>query len=81
MVMSYALDGDSFRPERPRLWSEKQGKFLLRGGERPFDLHPDGERLAIEPDTRALGEPQEPVTHVTLIFNLSHHLRQNSTVK
>ena len=82
MVASYALEGDAFHADKPRLWSEKQGKFSLRGGERSFDLHPDGERLAMGPDTRAaLGATQEPVTHVTLIFNLPDHLRQNSNVK
>src|SRR5262245_46867825 len=44
MVTSYAKNGDSFVADKPRLWSE-QRFFQLRN--RSFNLHPDGERVAI----------------------------------
>ena len=38
MVAPYAAEGDSFRAEKPRLWSE--GRYVVRGQNRTFDLHP-----------------------------------------
>ena len=46
MVAPYALEGDSFRAEKPRQWSP--GLVLGRGlNTRTFDLHPDGQRFAV----------------------------------
>jgi hypothetical protein len=45
MVVSYTVDGDSFTPDKPRAWSEH--RLLVRPGFRSFDLHPDGERIAL----------------------------------
>ena len=47
MVVDFAVNGDSFRAEPPRLWSE--GRYQTRGSNRMFDLHPDGERFALAP--------------------------------
>ena len=47
MVVPYAVNGDSFQPGTPRLWSE--GRYVPRGPSRMFDLHPDGQRFAIAP--------------------------------
>jgi hypothetical protein len=47
MVAAFAVNGDSFRAETPRLWSE--GRYQTRGSNRMFDLHPDGERFALAP--------------------------------
>ena len=38
---------DSFRREKPRLWSA--GRFVSRGPNRVFDLHPNGTRVALVP--------------------------------
>jgi len=44
-VAGYTADTDSFRPDKPRLWSEEV--LTDRGIRvRNFDLHPDGERIA-----------------------------------
>jgi len=77
MAASFAAEGDSFRAEKPRLWSD--GRFTLRGQKRPFDLHPDGERFAIAPvaDTPD-GAKQD---HVTLIFNFFDELRRIAVTK
>jgi len=45
MVAAYAVEGDSFRVEKPRVWSP--GLVPLRFGNGTYDLHPDGERLAV----------------------------------
>ncbi|MBI3490439.1 MAG: protein kinase [Acidobacteria bacterium] len=50
MVAPYTVEGDSFRAEKPRLWSD--GRFVVRAGNRSFDLHPDGERFALAPAAR-----------------------------
>ena len=39
MVSAYEAEGDAFRAEKPRLWSEEH--YRSRGTFRPFDLHPD----------------------------------------
>ncbi len=43
-VASYAVQGDSFRVEKPRVWSSRR---VLQGASSPFDLHPDGKRVAV----------------------------------
>ena len=76
MVAPYAVERDSFRAERPRLWSE--GRYLTRPARistlvRNFDLHPDGERFALAPVTETQTAKQD---HVTLIFNFFDELRR-----
>jgi Tol biopolymer transport system component len=72
MVASYAASGDSFRPDKPRLWSP--GQFTERLGNFNFDLHPDGKRFAVlkSPPT---GETS-PVNKVSFIFNFFEELRR-----
>jgi len=46
MIVNYSVDGDAFHADEPRPWPEAQLKaqrVLVRG----FDLHPDGDRLAL----------------------------------
>jgi hypothetical protein len=51
IVASYTTDGDSFKADKPRLWSDARLSPRPRGSSvafgRSFDLHPDGERLAV----------------------------------
>ena len=47
MVAPFTVDGQSFRAEKPRPWSE--GRYQPRGSNRMFDLHPDGNRFAVAP--------------------------------
>ncbi len=75
MVAPYVVEGDAFRAEKPRLWSE--GRFVTRGLNRMFDLHPDGERFAIA----AQGPGGAKQDHVTLIFNFFDELRRIAPVK
>jgi len=78
MVASYAVDGGSFRPERPRLWSDARAG--PRGGRRQFDLHPSGERFVV-----AVGPPAEPGSHsgsksYVFMFNFIDELRRIAPV-
>jgi len=72
MVATYTASGDSFRADRPQLWSP--GQFAdLGAGTYAFDLHPDGKRFAV---LKALGTEQAAaVNKVNLIFNFLEELR------
>ena len=76
MVASYTVDGDSFRADKPRPWSE--ARHISRQGTRMFDLHPDGERFALSamPETQTETTPDK----VVFIFNFFDELRQIAPV-
>jgi hypothetical protein len=44
MVVDYTVNGDSFVPAKPRVWSETQ---VLNPGLLNLDLAPDGKRFAV----------------------------------
>ena len=73
-VAPYTVDGDSFRVEKPRLWSEQ--RIAVRGGPANYDLHPDGLRLAVEKavETDASSVPDR--NKVVLILNFFDELRR-----
>jgi Tol biopolymer transport system component len=70
MVASYTVDGDSFRAEKSRLWSERP--VGIRPRQRVYDLHPDGERVAAAAEN-ALTQNQDKVVFV---FNFFDELRR-----
>jgi serine/threonine-protein kinase len=72
MVASYTVEGDSFKADKPRLWSEQAILPRVRGS-RSFDLHPDGERIAAAIPS---SQPEEKLDHVTFIFNFFDELRR-----
>jgi serine/threonine-protein kinase len=71
MVAAYTASGDSFRAEKPRLWAE--GYIGPQTGQRSFDLHPDGERVAAAPE---LGSFDRPLDRLVLILNFFDELRR-----
>ena len=71
MVVPYTAAGEGFQAEKPRVWSQAPVQ-LRRSVGASFDLHPDGERVAMAPSTEATAGP----THVTLIFNFFDELRR-----
>ncbi len=73
LVAAYTAEGDSFRPEKPRVWSPGLVPLrVLRG--RNYDLHPDGERLAV---LKASGDEAEARRdRVDLIVNFFDELRR-----
>jgi serine/threonine-protein kinase len=71
-VASYTVEGESFRAEKPRLWSE--APFTLRPRQRTFDLHPDGARVAVAALPEAQAEARQD--KVVFIFNFFDELRR-----
>jgi Tol biopolymer transport system component len=75
MTASYTVEGESFRPEKPRVWSEVH--YLVRpgpmGANRGFDLHPDGVRVALAKAPDVENSRQDKVT---FIFNFFDELRR-----
>ncbi|MCI0402501.1 MAG: serine/threonine-protein kinase [Acidobacteria bacterium] len=72
MVATWTASGDSFRAEKPRLWSE--GQLTNRGFNRNFDLHPDGKRFAVlrAPEGTEAAGPSRAL----LILNVQRDLRR-----
>ena len=66
MMATYMVQGDAFRVDKPSLWAK--GPFVS------FDLHPDGERVAI---VRAQ-ESQSPARpgKVVFVFNFFEEIRR-----
>jgi serine/threonine-protein kinase len=48
MVVSYTVEGNTFRANPPEKWSGQP--INARGGPRPFDVHPDGDRFVVSGD-------------------------------
>ena len=73
MVVSYSVDGDSFRADKPRLWSDARFEVRTRLY-RNVDLHPDGERFALATVPDAQSAPRQD--KVVLVFNFFEELRR-----
>jgi serine/threonine-protein kinase len=72
MVVDYTMSGDSFRPGKPRLWSDTQ---IFFPGASNLDLAPDGKRFAI------LALPEAPSgekgsVHITMLLNFFDELKR-----
>ena len=75
MAVQYTAEGDSFRTEAPRLWTEQRILPLFsRPGRRSMDLHPDGERVAAAVATE--GQAEDRPDKVVFIFNFFDELRR-----
>jgi serine/threonine-protein kinase len=73
MAASYAVKGDSFVADKPRLWSEKPIGGTL--GTKNVDLAPDGKRIvALMPANDK--SSQEAQNHVTFLENFFDELRR-----
>jgi len=72
MVATYSAVGDSFRADKPKLWSP--GQFTFRGNNRNFDVHPDGKRFAVLKREESAAE--EKRDHAILILNFFDELRR-----
>lgn len=73
MVAAYTADRTSFRSEKPHRWSD--GRYQTRGSLRMFDLHPDGQRLALGPAAPDSGASDTLV----FILNFFEELRRITT--
>ena len=72
MVATYAESGDSFRADKPRIWST--GLFASRAANIDFSLDPDGKRFAVLKSPGA-DTTAPPITKVNFIFNFFDELR------
>jgi Tol biopolymer transport system component len=72
MVAPYTVEGDSFRADKPRSWSE--APLQVRPGPRSFDLHPDGQRFAVV--SVPPGQPEATEDRVVFILNFFDYLRR-----
>jgi serine/threonine-protein kinase len=75
MMVAYTILGESFRSEKPQLWSDRAlPANLIRPTQREvFALHPDGERIALAvPPDAAPGT----LDRVVVIFNFFDELRR-----
>jgi Tol biopolymer transport system component len=72
MMVTYTASGDSFRADKPQLWSP--GQFTDRGAAYNFDLHPDGKRFAVFKTPGA--EQTAAVNKASFIFNFFDELRR-----
>jgi eukaryotic-like serine/threonine-protein kinase len=70
MVMSYTVEGTTFRANPPRQWSEQP--INVRPGPRPFDLHPDGDRFVVSGGLAT----RTDVDKVVLISNFFDEIRR-----
>jgi serine/threonine-protein kinase len=71
MVVPYTVEGDSFKADKPRIWSEQV--IWARAYQSSYDLHPDGQRLAV---ALPLAQAEEKLDKMTFIFNFSDELRR-----
>jgi len=71
MTASYTIEGDSFKANKPHVWSEQAIQQI--GNLRYFDLHPDGQRIAAAVPS---GQVEEKLDKVTFIFNFADELRR-----
>ncbi len=74
MVVPYVVQGGSFHAEKPRLWSDR--RYVT---DRGFDLHPDGDRVALA--TAAPVQDGAKQDRVVLILNFFDELRRIAPVK
>jgi Tol biopolymer transport system component len=73
MSVSYSVTGDSFVPEKPRLWIAKLG------GTDYYDLAPDGKRVVVLAPVES-PEAAKPDHEVTFLFNFFDELRRRVPV-
>src|SRR5262249_5976599 len=72
MVAPYTVEGDSFKAEKPRVWTEQRITPTPRN--RMLDLHPDGERFAVAATPQSTIDA--PHDKVVFIVNFADELRR-----
>ena len=71
MVVSYSAKGDTFVPEKPRLWTST--RLANTGFHRNLDIHPDGKRFLV-----LMAAAQRTDNQVTFLLNFSGELRRRT---
>ena len=70
MAAGYTVKGDTFQPEKPRVWGTGEARDLV-----DWDLAPDGNRAVTL--TRSLGGEQSP-SRVTFLMNFADEVRRRT---
>ncbi|MCA1651608.1 MAG: hypothetical protein LC753_15485, partial [Acidobacteria bacterium] len=70
MAAEYEVEGESFRAGRPRRWSP--GVLVPIRGSRPYDVHRDGQRIAMLKPPETMQQQAKPV----FVFNFTEELGQ-----
>jgi serine/threonine-protein kinase len=73
MVATYAAKADTFVPDKPRVWSDKQ--LANRGILANYDLAPDGKRIAALMPAEG-PEAQQTQNHVIFLENFADELQR-----
>ena len=77
MAVGYSVQGDSFVPDKPRLWSEKPLLPSLSPVTSTYDVAPDGKRFAVVLYEDGTAE-EKPIRHVTFLLNFFDELRRKA---
>jgi hypothetical protein len=78
MVAAYAVKGESFVPEKPRIWLQK--RLANVGLRNHYDLSPDGKTVAaLLPDESP--DTQKAQNHVIFLLNFFDELRRRVSVE
>ena len=70
MFAPYVVVGDSFRADKPQIWSPASIRPSTATNS-AYDLHPDGKRLATAPAPEASASRE-----VVFVFNFADYLRK-----
>jgi Tol biopolymer transport system component len=73
MVARYTVKGNSFVPEKPRLWSRR--RLALSPTTRGFDVAPDGKHIVATLPVES-SEEQKTRNHVTFLLNFLDEIRR-----
>lgn len=76
MFAPYAVVGDSFQAEKPQIWSPVG--YRAPGNGHPYDIHPDGKRLALIAAADEAGVVQDKVV---FFFGFGDYLKKIAPVK
>jgi len=75
MVAAYTASGSAFQPGKRRPWASNSVPFAQSGGA-PFDVSPDGKRLAVLLKAPGQTETGPKEDHLTFLFNFTDELRR-----
>ncbi len=78
MIAEYTVGGDSFAPQRPRVWSEKRLANFGPLTNPTYDLAPDGKRIAALMPAEG---PDAQAHHVIFLQNFYDELRRRVPVR
>jgi Tol biopolymer transport system component len=80
MVATYSAKADSFAPDKPRVWSDKQLANFGIVGTATYDLAPDGKRIvALMPPETA--QAQKAQNHVVFLENFFDEVRRRTATQ